>query len=150
VENTAERSAFLDVVADGEVVGAQIFANGDGGQGAVRLLDDQALWTMTHLTVPKLADYKERITLFFDDASLELEFPSPWLNHHPTRLTVKTSDGHTLSTRDLRAGYGEAFVEEMRGFWGAIVNGDAVVNPPEHAARDQALLIALTKRHLAG
>ncbi|TGQ69810.1 Gfo/Idh/MocA family oxidoreductase [Mesorhizobium sp. M00.F.Ca.ET.186.01.1.1] len=136
-------------VPDGEIVGAQIFANGDGGQGAVKLLGGQALWTMTHLTVPKLADYKERITLFFDDASLELEFPSPWLNHHPTRLTVKTSDGHTLSTRDLRAGYGEAFVEELRGFWGAMVNGDPVVNRPEHAARDQALLVGLTRRHLA-
>ena len=136
-------------VPDGDIVGAQIFANGDGGQGAVKLLGGQALWTMTHLTVPKLADYKERITLFFDDASLELEFPSPWLNHHPTRLTVKTSDGHTLSKRDLRAGYGEAFVEEMRGFWGAIVNGEPVVNPPEHAARDQALLIGLSRQHLA-
>jgi predicted dehydrogenase len=134
-------------VPDGEIVGAQIFANGDGGQGAVKLLDGQALWTMTHLTVPKLADYKERITLFFDDASLELEFPSPWLNHHPTRLTIKTSDGLTLSKRDLRAGYGEAFIEELRGFWGAI-NGDEVVNRPEHAARDQALLIALTRQHL--
>ena len=50
---------------------------------------------------------------------------------------------------DLRAGYAEAFVEEMRGFWGAIVNGDVVVNPPEHAARDQALLIGLTRYHLA-
>ncbi|MES0210303.1 Gfo/Idh/MocA family oxidoreductase [Mesorhizobium sp. M0028] len=136
-------------VPDGEIVGAQIFANGDGGQGAVKLLDGQALWTMTHLTVPKLADYKERITLFFDDASLELEFPSPWLNHHPTRLTVTTSHGHTLSKKDLRAGYAEAFVEEMRGFWAAIVNGDPVVNPPEHAARDQALLLGLTRRHLA-
>ena len=64
-------------VPDGEVVGGQIFANGDGGQGTVRLLDGQALWTMTHLTVPKLADYKERISLYFDDAILELEFPSP-------------------------------------------------------------------------
>jgi predicted dehydrogenase len=136
-------------VPDGDIVGAQIFANGDGGQGAVKLLGGQALWTMTHLTVPKLADYKERITLFFDDASLDLEFPSPWLNHHPTRLTVKTSDGHTLSKTDLRAGYAEAFVEEMRGFWGAIVNGDSVINPPEHAARDQALLIGLTRQHLA-
>lgn len=136
-------------VPDGEVVGAQIFANGEGGQGAVKLLDGQALWTMTHLTVPKLADYKERITLFFDDASLELEFPSPWLNHHPTRLTVTTSDGHILSKRDLRAGYAEAFVEEMRGFRAAIVNGDPVVNPPEHAARDQELLLGLTWQHLA-
>ena len=70
---------ILDVlgVPDGEIVGAQIFAGGDGGQGAVRLLGGQALWTMTHLTVPGLADYKERITLFFDDAMLELGISLP-------------------------------------------------------------------------
>lgn len=135
-------------VPDGEVVGGQIFAGGDGGQGTVRLLGGQALWTMTHLTVPKLADYRERITLCFDDAILELEFPSPYLNHQPTRLTVKKSDGHTLSRNEIRAGYKEAFVEELRGFWVAIVEGEPVVNPPEHAARDQKLLIALTRRHL--
>lgn len=135
-------------VPDGEVVGGQIFANGDGGQGAVRLLGGQALWTMTHLTVPKLADYRERISLYFDDAILELEFPSPWLNHHPTRLTIRKSDGHTLSRNEVRSGYHEAFVEELRGFWAAIVRGEPVVNPPEHAARDQKLLIALTRRHI--
>ena len=138
---------MLDV-PDGEVVGGQIFANGAGGQGTVRLLDGQALWTMTHLTVPKLADYKERISLYFDDAILELEFPSPYLNHHPTRLTVKKSDGHTLSRDEIRPGYQEAFVEEMRGFWAAIVKGEPVVNLPEHAARDQKLLIGLTRRYL--
>ena len=135
-------------VPDGEIVGAQIFANGDGGQGTVRLLGGQALWTMTHLTVPGLADYRERISVYFDDAMLELEFPSPWLNHHPTRLTVKKSDGYTLSCNDLRVGYEEAFVEELRGFWAAIVKGEAVVNLPEHAARDQALLIGLTRHYL--
>ena len=135
-------------VPDGEVVGGQIFANGAGGQGTVRLLGGQALWTMTHLTVPELADYKERISLYFDDAMLELEFPSPYLNHHPTRLTVKKSDGYTLSRNEIRAGYQEAFVEEMRGFWAAIVKGEPVVNLPEHAARDQKLLIDLTRRYL--
>jgi hypothetical protein len=135
-------------VPDGEIVGGQIFANGAGGQGTVRLLDGQALWTMTHLTVPKLADYKERISLYFDDAILELEFPSPYLNHHPTRLTVKKSDGYTLSRDEIRPGYQEAFVEEMCGFWAAIVNGEPVVNLPEHAARDQKLLIGLTRRYL--
>lgn len=135
-------------VPDGEVVGGQIFANGDGGQGAVRLLGGQALWTMTHLTVPRLADYKERITLYFDDAMLELEFPSPYLNHHPTRLTVKKSDGHTLSTTDMRAGYKEAFVEELRGFHASIIDKAPVVNLPEDAARDQRLLIGLTMRHV--
>jgi len=136
---------MLDVlgVPDGKIVGAEIFANGDGGQGAVRLLDGQALWNMAHLSVPALADYKERITLFFDDAIMALEFPSPWLNHQPTRVTVKKSDGHTLSRTELRAGFEEAFVEEMAGFWGAIVNGDKVRNPAEDARRDQALLCGL-------
>ncbi len=141
---------ILDVlgVPDGEIVGAQIFAGGDGGQGAVRLLGGQALWSMTHLTVPGLADYRERISIYFDDALLELEFPSPYLNHHPTRLTIKTSSGHQLSSTDLRAGYGEAFVEEMRGFRAAIVDSAPVVNRPEHALRDQRLLIGLTRHHL--
>ncbi len=137
-------------VPDGEVVGAQIFANGDGGQGTVRLLGGQALWTMTHLSVPGLADYRERISVYFDDAILELVFPSPYLNHQPTKLTIRKSDGHTLSTTELRTGYEEAFVEELRGFWAAVVNGEAVVNPPEHAARDQTLLIGLTRHYLAG
>jgi predicted dehydrogenase len=136
-------------VSDGEIVGGELFAGGDGGQGTVRLLGGQALWNMVHLTVPKLADYKERITLFFDDASLELEFPSPWLNHQPTRLTIRTSDGHTASKQELRAGYGEAFVEELIGFHAAITAGAAVVNPPEHAARDMKLLIGMT-RHFLG
>lgn len=139
---------ILDVlgIGDGKVVGAEIFAGGDGGQGAVRLPGGRALWNMVHLTVPALADYKERITLYFDDAMLELAFPSPWLNHHPTRLTIKTSDGHTLAERSLRAGYGEAFVEELRGFHAAITAGAPVVNPPEHALRDMRLLVAMTRR----
>lgn len=142
---------FLDAmnVPDGDIVGADIFANGDGGYGAVSLLGGQALWTMTHLSLPSLADYRERITLYFADASLELEFPSPYLNHNPTRLTVRRSNGNILSTTDYRDGFEEAFVEEMRGFWRAIVEGDPVVNLPEQAARDMQLLVGLTRHYLA-
>lgn len=136
-------------VADGDIVGASLFAKGEGGQGAVRLLDGQALWNMVHLAVPGLADYRERITVYFDDASLELEFPSPYLNHQPTRLTLRTSDGHTLSSREIRSGYEEAFVEELKGFWSAIVEGRPVRNTAEHARRDMVLLAGLTRHHLA-
>ncbi len=134
-------------IPDGEVVGAQLYAGGDGGHGSVRLLGGQALWTMTHLTVPQLPDYRERITLWFDDASLELEFPSPYLNHQPTRLTIKTGDGHRLNTHEVRAGYEEAFVEELKGFWSAIREGAPVRNSAEHAARDMRLLAALVRHH---
>ena len=107
-------------IADGEIVGAQLFAGGEGGQGAVRLLGGQALWNMVHLAVPTLADYRERITLYFDDAVLELEFPSPWLNHQPTRLTIRKSDGHTLVSR----GYPHRLRGSLRrGAEGLLVGG---------------------------
>ena len=136
-------------IGDGEIVGAQLFAGGKGGQGAVRLLGGQALWNMVHLAVPALADYRERITLYFDDSTLELEFPSPYLNHQPTRLTIRTSGGHTLTSRDIRTGYEEAFVEELKGFWSAIVEAQPVRNTAEQARRDMKLLAGLAQFHLA-
>lgn len=134
-------------IADGEIAGAQFFADGTGGHGAVRLRGGQALWTMTHLAVPGLADYRERITLYFDDALLELEFPSPYLNHQPTRLVLKRSDGHRLRAEEIRTGYEEAFVEELKSFWSAIAEGSPSRNTAEQARRDMRLLCALTRWH---
>jgi predicted dehydrogenase len=136
-------------IPDGDVVGAQLFAGGEGGQGAVRLLGGQALWNMVHLAVPGLADYRERITLYFDDATLELEFPSPYLNHQPTRLTIRRSDGHVLTAADIRTGYEEAFIEELKGFWAAVVEGAPVRNTAEQSRRDMKLLAELAQHHLA-
>lgn len=143
---------LLDVlgVGDGEIVGGVLFARGEGGQGALRLLGGQVLWNMVHLAVPKLADYRERIALYFDDAVLELEFPSPYLDHQPTRLVISTSDGHVLSRQDIRSGYEEAFVEELKGFWSAVAEGAPVRNTAEQARRDMGLLAGLAGFHLGG
>lgn len=134
-------------VPDGEIVGAQLYARGEGGHGVVRLLGGQALWTMTHLAVPRLPEYRERISLYFDEASLELEFPSPYLNHHPTRLTLKRGREHRLVCEDIRSGYEEPFIEELKGFWSAVVEGAAVRNTAEQARRDMRLLSGLASWH---
>lgn len=134
-------------VPEGEVAGAQVYAGGSGGHGAVRLLGGQALWTMTHLAVPKLADYCERITVYFDDAILELEFPSPYLNHQPTRLTVRRGKGNSLDRQDIRTSYAEAFVEELKDFANAVTAGTPVRNTAEQAARDMNLLAGLARWH---
>ena len=133
-------------VPEGEVVGAQLFAGGDGGLGTVRLLGGRAVWSMTHLTVPALADYTERIALYFDHAILELIFPSPWLNHQPTRLPVRRSDGHALRMEEVRTGFEAAYARELEGFWASVVEGVPVRNPFEDARRDQRLLCALAAR----
>ena len=107
------------------------------------------VWSMTHLTVPALADYSERIALYFDHALLELVFPSPWLNHQPTRLAIRRSDGHELRTEEVRTGFEEAYVRELEGFWASAVEGAPVRNSFEHARRDQKLLCALAARAAA-
>jgi predicted dehydrogenase len=127
-------------VPDGEVIGAEIFANGDGGVGTVRLLGGQAVWHMAHIVVPSLADYRERIALYFDDRIVELTFPSPYLNHQPTRLVERRSDGQHLNEIHHRPSYAEPFVEEMKAWHAAITAGASVVNTVEQAARDIALL----------
>lgn len=131
-------------LATGAICGAAFYADGMGGQGAV-MVDGGALWTLSHLTVPGLPHYSERITLIFDGSALDLDFPSPWLNHFPTRLTERRGRGHALETRDIRTSYAEAFVEELKGFHRAVTEGAPVRNTAEQAARDMDLLASLAR-----
>lgn len=135
-------------VSPGPVTGGSLFAGGDGGSGMLQLLDGQAQWQMSFVSVTAVADYNERITLTFDDMIVELKFPSPYLNHRPTRLRVSQSDGSTFDMREIRPGYGESFVNELEAFWAAINGVSPVRNTVEQAQRDQALLCDLA-RHIA-
>jgi predicted dehydrogenase len=131
-------------IETGPVIGAAFFAGGDGGHGSVRLKGLDAIWQMTHLFVHKVADYKERVTLYFNDAIYELLFPSPYLNHFPTRLTVSRSDGNVLQRSEYRASYEESFVRELIGFWKSVVEGAPIRNTIEAATKDLALVERLT------
>jgi predicted dehydrogenase len=136
---------MLDVMGidTANVVGAAFYADGDGGHGSVRLTGGKALWQMSHLFVPKLADYVERISLYFDDTVYELTFPSPYLNHFPTRLTAARSEGNVWQRTEYRASYEEPFIRELVGFWHSVVEGQAIRNTVEAAARDLRLAAQL-------
>ena len=141
---------LLDVMGleTGKVIGAAFFAGGDGGHGSVRLKGRDAIWQMTHLFVPKVADYRERISLYFDDAVFELTFPSPYLNHFPTRLTVARSEGSVWRQTEHRGSYEEPFVRELIAFWKSVTRGEPVRNSVEDAARDLELAADLAEAAL--
>jgi len=141
----------LDVwgIETGAVIGAAFFAGGDGGHGSVRLQGTDAIWQMTHLFVHKVADYKERVSFYFNDGIFELTFPSPYLNHFPTRLTVKRSDGTVMQETQYRASYEEAFIRELEGFWQSVVEGAPVRNTIEAATKDLKLVERLTAAAIA-
>lgn len=128
------------------VVGAALFEGGLGGQGTVQLEGGRALWNMVHFRLPGVAEYRERITLYFEDRIVELVFPAPYLNHHPTRLAVRSSDGFALTEREIRTSYEEPFVRELVHFHATVTGRAQPRNPAEEARADQALLVALLHR----
>ena len=132
----------------GDIIGAAWFAKSAGGHASVRLTAGDAVWSMAHVAVPKLADYLERISLWFDDRVFELQFPAPYLNHQPTLLIEKRSDGQQARTIQHRPSYAEGFVEELKGWWRAINDGKPVRNTLEAARRDLALLAQLGRKAL--
>jgi predicted dehydrogenase len=100
---------------------------------------------LTHLNLPGVAHYRERVTVYCRDRVLELTFPSPYLRHHPTRLVERRSDGTTgLLETEHRVSYEEAFRTELRAFHSAVTTG-APVRASVEAARDDiaALLDAV-------
>jgi predicted dehydrogenase len=137
-------------VDDIRPVSGSMFAGGQGTAAVLALNGDQAICQISHVVVPKLADYQERISLFFDDRRFELIFPSPYLNHFQTRLIAYRSEGMHLSTTEHRNGFAEAFVRELIGFWEAIVDGTPVRNTAEHARADIDLIQRIAKLAFAG
>ncbi len=99
--------------------------------------------TLSHLNLPGVADYTERMTAFCRDRILELTFPSPYLRHHPTRLVEKRGDGAgpALEVLETRASYEEAFREELRRFHASVTEGAPVVGDAAGARLDVAVLL---------
>ena len=81
---------------------------------------------MVHLAVPELADYRERITLYFDDRVARAGIPValPQSPADPPDASARAT-ATRCPAEEIRTGYEEAFVEELKGFWSAIVEGTA-------------------------
>ena len=105
--------------------------------------------SMTHLNLPGVPDYTERVTVYCTDRIIELTFPSPYLRHAPTRLTVRQRGKgapFALETIEHRVSYEEAFREELRAFHAAATSAAPVQTTVEQARRDVELLLSAFQR----
>jgi predicted dehydrogenase len=103
--------------------------------------------SMTHLSLTGVPDYTERITIYCTDRIIELIFPSPYLRHLPTRLTVRRGGkDHALDTQEYRVSYEEAFRNQLRAFHTAACGEGPVLTPIEQARQDVALLISAYRK----
>jgi predicted dehydrogenase len=106
--------------------------------------------SMTHLNLPGVPDYTERVTVYCTDRIVELTFPSPYLRHFPTRLTLRRGgENQALETREFRVSYEESFRDQLRAFHAA-AGGEAKVSiPVEQARRDVEFLISAYRKAAA-
>ncbi len=117
----------------------------DGGRGVSLdwALPADGRAHLEHLSLPGVAEYRERVTAFCRDRILELTFPAPYLRHHPTRFVERRSTGGGaagLVTIDERVSFEEAFRSELRAFHASITSGAPVRATVEAARADLAAL----------
>ena len=129
----------------GRPIGAGFIDGDTGGHFSAQLEPGDGVVSMNWVAAPKVAYYSERVRLVFEDAVYELEFPSPYLNHHPTRLVEYRSSGHHLEEIRHRPSYLEPFVEELKAWHKAITEGGPVRNTVEQAMTDMGLLASFAK-----
>jgi predicted dehydrogenase len=141
--------AHLGTELPAEAAHGAIFDGGRGVQLAFGLPGGGRV-SMTHLNLPGVPDYTERVTVYAVDRILELVFPSPYLRHLPTRLSLRRrGEGQTLETTEYRPSYEEAFREELRAFHAAATGAAPVTSTVEQARRDVELLISAFRKAIA-
>ena len=125
-----------------------IFDEGRGVQLGVSLPGGGRI-SMTHLNLPGVPDYTERITIYCTDRIIELTFPAPYLRHVPTRLALRRGTGSSLETSDYRVSFEEAFREQLRAFHAAACGEAPVQTTVEQARRDVEFLTSAFRRAVA-
>jgi predicted dehydrogenase len=133
----------------GEVLSGEIWAGGSSAAGSVAVQGGDAVWRFAQVFSPDIGWYRERYVLHFTDLVIELGFPAPYLNNQQTDLWVRRSNGLRLETTHIQAGYEEAFVRELEGFWESVERGALVRNTVEQGVRDARLLTAVANHAIA-
>ncbi|MBA2373845.1 MAG: Gfo/Idh/MocA family oxidoreductase, partial [Chloroflexi bacterium] len=72
--------------------------------------------------LPGYPEYRESVRLHFEDGSIELLFPAPYLLHAPTLLTVTGAGGGSATDTHHRS-HVEAFEEELVAFHALVTRG---------------------------
>jgi predicted dehydrogenase len=90
---------------------------------AGRLTDDGRFNVRWHF-LPDYPVYREEVRVVYDTATVELEFPSPYLMHAPTRLRITELD--VDDRRDsMYLSVVESFEQELLAFHGLVTAGKA-------------------------
>lgn len=87
-------------------------------------LEDDARFAIRWHFLPDYPAYREEVRVVSEQATFELEFPSPYLLHAPTALRIVEQQGAARRDTELRS-VAEAFEEELLAFHALVTDGTA-------------------------
>ena len=83
-------------------------------------------------------------------ARVTLVFPSPYLRHFPTPLTIERRDGDTLVVEKHTVSYEEAFRAELHHFHDCVRSGQRPELGVDEALSDARWIEAIARRFSGG
>ena len=124
--------AVRGVLGDPEgVVSAHVWRDGLAQTSISRFPGDVRA-SVSWISVPGLKHYEETLRFVGPDTRVTLVFPSPYIRHAPTPLTIERMDGGDLVVENHTVSYEEAFRAELHHFHEALRSGRA----PEPSLED--------------
>jgi predicted dehydrogenase len=117
------------------VVSAHVWRDGFAQTSVTRFAGD-ARATLTWVSVPGLKHYEETLRFVGPDTRVTLVFPSPYIRHAPTPLTIERMDGEELVIEQRTVSYEEAFRAELHHFRECLQSGRAPSPSLEDALGD--------------
>ena len=114
-----------------EVVSAHAWRDGFAQTSLSRFAGDVRA-SLSWISLPGLKHYEERLRFVGTDARVTLVFPSPYIRHAPTALSLERMDGEELVVEDHVVSYEEPFRVEMHYFRECLQSG----RPPAPSLED--------------
>jgi predicted dehydrogenase len=126
---------------------ARIFGTGVTVDASFGDVDAVFAW----IDLPGIARYAQDWSFYGPDRRATLEFPSPLLRSHPTRLVFEEGEPGGVASRRTEhvVSYEEAFKRELVEFHAAIAEGRAARTDGEDGLRDVALCRDIVLAHAA-
>lgn len=106
----------------GAVVSAHVWRAGLAQTSVTRFAGDMRV-SLSWISLPGLKHYEETLRFVGNDARVTLVFPSPYIRHAPTPLTIERMEGEELVVEQRAVSYEEAFRAELHHFRECVQSG---------------------------
>jgi predicted dehydrogenase len=130
-----------------QVVAAHIWRNGLAQTSVTRFAGNGRV-NMSWVSVPGLKHYEETVRVVSPEARVSLVFPSPYLRHLPTPLTIERAgqDG-ALVVEQHTVSYEEAFRAELVHFRECVLGGKRPDTAVDEALGDMRWIQAIIRAY---